>query len=107
MNNALRQMPEGVPDRQRTRFLENIVGASLARQPKNNVFRIFRRNITAFFALRRRILLGQNPRATKGRPYGYFIDTLKGLGNSQSFFFTQPLAPWYNCKKFLRWTYAL
>ena len=56
---------------------ERMVGASLARPPKNSVFRIFRRKITVFFACRRRILLGQNPRATEGRPYGYFFNKCK------------------------------
>ena len=39
------------------------------RPPKNFVFRISRREITDFFALRRQILLRQNLRAIRDRPY--------------------------------------
>ncbi|MBR7178350.1 MAG: hypothetical protein IKD27_02360, partial [Oscillospiraceae bacterium] len=47
------------------------------RPPKILDFRISRREITVFFALRRLILPEQNQRATSGRPYGYFFDKLK------------------------------
>ena len=40
-------------------------------------FSDFPKKNNRIFALRRWILLWQNPRATEGRPYGYFFDTLK------------------------------
>ena len=45
-----------------------IVGATRGRPPKNEVFRISRREI-AFFRLAVMDFAGQNPRATTGRPY--------------------------------------
>ena len=52
----------------------NTVGAGLrARPPKNKVFQIFRRKITVFFALRRRILLSKiRGRARWPAPTGLF-----------------------------------
>jgi hypothetical protein len=55
---------------QKPSFLD--VGAGIARPPKNGFFGSRR-----IFALRRRILLGQNPRTTNGRPYSlpfYYAD---------------------------------
>ena len=40
-------------------------------------FSDFPKENNCIFALRRWILLWQNPRATEGRPYGYFFDKLK------------------------------
>ena len=51
--------------------------------PKNKVFRIFRRKISRFFALRRQILLRQNLRATNGRPYTSCLTRSKGLLQKQ------------------------
>ena len=69
-----RAIPSTKPDRKVGLFLFSRsfqgVGATLGRPPKNVVFRIFRRKIIRFFALRRWILLRQNPRAIKDRPYG-------------------------------------
>ena len=56
----------------KTSFPIQFVGASIARPPKNIVFRISRREISIFFALRRQILTGQNLRTTNGRPYTVF-----------------------------------
>ena len=39
-------------------------------------FSDFPKENNRIFALRRWILLWQNPRATEGRPYGYFFDKL-------------------------------
>ena len=45
-------------------------------------FSDFPKENNRIFALRRWILLWQNPRATEGRPYGYFFDKLQtGMTN--------------------------
>ena len=62
-----------IPSCQKTLFSLENVGAIIDRPPKNVVFRIFRRKITVFFALRRWIFLWQNPRAIHDRPYGCFL----------------------------------
>ena len=50
-------------------------------------FSDFPKENNRIFALRRWILLWQNPRATEGRPYGYFFDKLKGAVQMDSSLF--------------------